>query len=183
MWSVHSDGRFIADGCMKRYDARNDASCCEECAQIQYSSTYRKLRRLALDAMEATSNVPHSKRNHNQMVALAVHHNAVRTQHRLQVHNLTRKVATLQRGLNMHQRMVYAISQQNIPRLHQLVAVQLRNGRSIAHIVSKMAEAFAGTYKPKVCAPRKWRLRRVSQRWLLWTACDHAVVIISYTSC
>ena len=66
----------------------------------------------------------------------------------LEVLNVTIRNRKLTGTLNMHQRFLVNISNNNIPRLRQLVNVALKNKRNISHIVSKVIDVIDGIYSP-----------------------------------
>ena len=53
----------------------------------------------------------------------------------------------------MHQRFLVSISENNVPRLQQLIAVALRNKRSITYLTTKVMDAIDGCYSshPSEC--------------------------------
>ncbi|KAE9394828.1 hypothetical protein BT96DRAFT_998151 [Gymnopus androsaceus JB14] len=68
---------------------------------------------------------------------------------RLQALNIGRVIATRNRRLDSFKRLSIAISTQDIPRIRSLMAVQLRNGRSIQYILEKIDAAVQRTYSPR----------------------------------
>jgi hypothetical protein len=53
------------------------------------------------------------------------------------------------RALDTTHKIMLYLSQNRIPRVHQLLAVALRAGRSMGEIMQRCAAAVAGTYSPK----------------------------------
>lgn len=46
-------------------------------------------------------------------------------------------------------RLLMAISHNDIPRIHQIVNVALRNGASVREVVNKLEDALEGVYRPR----------------------------------
>jgi hypothetical protein len=76
---------------------------------------------------------------------------ACRDKLRLDLLNARRKVACLYRTASMNKRLLIALSQNDVPRLRQLLKFCLKQGRSVSAIMEKLAQAVEGCYKPKVC--------------------------------
>ena len=66
----------------------------------------------------------------------------------LKKYNLSCKNSKLAGTLDMHQRILINISENNIPRLTQLISVALRNKRSVSYIMNKVIAAIDGIYTP-----------------------------------
>ena len=63
--------------------------------------------------------------------------------------NDRRKIKALHEKAVMHQRFMMALSEKNVPRLHQLIRVCLRQKRGINDIVHQLNKAINGVYSPK----------------------------------
>ena len=68
---------------------------------------------------------------------------------RLKLMKTVYKNSKLRTTLNMHQRFLASLSENNVARLRQLVAVALRNNRSINYITTKVLDAIDGCYSPR----------------------------------
>jgi hypothetical protein len=79
---------------------------------------------------------------------------ACRDKLRLDLLSARRKVARLYRTAGMIKRLLIVLSQNDVPRLRQLLKVCLRQGRSVSAIMDRLAQAVEGCYKPKVCGHR-----------------------------
>ena len=73
------------------------------------------------------------------------HHQEMRKS-RLEILSLQCKLNKLGKTLDMHQRFLLNISNNDIPRLKELVSVALRNKHSVSYIVSKVVDAIDGVY-------------------------------------
>lgn len=51
--------------------------------------------------------------------------------------------------LDDYNRLMMAISENDIPRIHQVINIALRNGASIREIVNKLEDALEGVYRPR----------------------------------
>jgi hypothetical protein len=153
-WTVGTNGVFVAQNCNGFYEAGPEScGCCKPCHSIQFSLQYREIKRTALAPMQPQCTMQHTRRTAAQMAQLADHHRAKASQLRLRAAATESKLAVSQRGLSMYQRFVVALSQEDVPRLRQLLMVHYVNqGRSMAFVLSKTAEAVASVYHPKVCS-------------------------------
>ena len=86
--------------------------------------------------------------SHNQLCEKAHMLQEEKRRLRLQVMNTIFKNSRLCATLSMHQRLLVSFSENNIPRLQQLVNVALKNNRSISYIVSKVMAVIDGVYLP-----------------------------------
>jgi hypothetical protein len=111
-------------------------------------------QRAAMPAGEAAaSHLPHTYLSRTQVAARSDMHKNSRDQVRLQNFNMQRKVASTLRAIRMSRKLIFALAQHYIPRVHQLLAAQLRDCRSIPAILDKLAMAVEGSYAAKVCVP------------------------------
>lgn len=63
--------------------------------------------------------------------------------------NVTRKVQHLLKTLDIYKKLVLSLGQNDVPRLRQLIATALKNGRSVNYIVDKVSQAVDGVYHAK----------------------------------
>ena len=63
--------------------------------------------------------------------------------------NQNKKLSILRKKLAMHERFIMALSENDVPRLRQLIAVCIRQRRGVAYIVDKLQSAISGLYSPK----------------------------------
>ena len=87
--------------------------------------------------------------NHIQLSSKSNNYRLELRKSRLEIMNLHGKINRLGETLDMHQRFLVCISEKNVPRLNQLVAVALRNRRSIDYIVGKVVDAIDGHYRAR----------------------------------
>jgi hypothetical protein len=93
----------------------------------------------------------HHYLTHHQLAKRSNDHRQQRDTQRLACLTSQRNLLTLSRRLDDHKRLLLALSQQQAPRVHQLVAVCLRQGDSVPVIMDKLAIAVQGHFNPKVC--------------------------------
>ena len=65
----------------------------------------------------------------------------------IEKYQLNKKTERLGKTLSLHKRFLLEISRNNIPRLHNLVNVALKNKRSIHYILEKCKDTIDGIYK------------------------------------
>ena len=87
--------------------------------------------------------------NHAQLTSKCSNYFQELRKSRLEIMNLQGKVNRIGETLSMHQRFLVSISQNNVPRLKELVAVALRHNRSINYIVGKVVDAVDMIYKAR----------------------------------
>ncbi|KIK35669.1 hypothetical protein CY34DRAFT_95705, partial [Suillus luteus UH-Slu-Lm8-n1] len=68
---------------------------------------------------------------------------------KLQGLNNSRKHIKALTQLDNHHRLLMAVSENNIPRLQQIITVALRHGTSVRQIVNKLEDALEGVYRPR----------------------------------
>ncbi|KAG2742799.1 hypothetical protein P692DRAFT_20879328 [Suillus brevipes Sb2] len=65
--------------------------------------------------------------------------------------NDSRKYMTALTQLDDYNRLLMAISENDIPRLQQIIKIALDNGASIREVVNKLEDAMEGAYRPRGC--------------------------------
>ncbi|KAG1841139.1 hypothetical protein DFJ58DRAFT_732592 [Suillus subalutaceus] len=117
---------------------------CDECAEISQHITH-----LADAARNPKSHTNYHFLGLAHMQDLAKGYADQTRQLKLQGLNDSRKHMTSLTQLDDYHRLLMAISEKDIPRLHQVVNVALRNGTSIREIVNKLEDALEGVYPPR----------------------------------
>ena len=90
----------------------------------------------------------HSYLSHSQLSEKAKALYEEKREMRLYLMNSLFKNSKLCTTLSMHERFLVSISENNLPRLQQLVNVALKNHSSISHIVTKVTSVIDGIYMP-----------------------------------
>ncbi|KAG1852547.1 hypothetical protein F4604DRAFT_1933696 [Suillus subluteus] len=70
---------------------------------------------------------------------------------KLQACNDSRKYMTALTQLDNYNRLLMAISENDIPCLQQIIKIALDNGASIREVVNKLEDAMEGAYRPRGC--------------------------------
>ena len=84
--------------------------------------------------------------NYKQLsIKCNTHHQEMRKSRR-EILSLQGKLNKLGKTLYMHQKFLLNISNNDIPRLNELVSVALQNKCSVSYIVSKVVDAIDGVY-------------------------------------
>ncbi|KAG1761169.1 hypothetical protein EDD22DRAFT_954319 [Suillus occidentalis] len=68
---------------------------------------------------------------------------------KLQTCNDSRRYMNALTQLDDYNRLLMAISENDIPRIHQVINIALRNGPSIREVVNKLEDALEGVYRPR----------------------------------
>ena len=63
--------------------------------------------------------------------------------------NQAHKLNRIAKSLEAHKRLVFCLSENDVPRLRQLLKVALRNGRNIHYVIDKVHEAIMGLYRAR----------------------------------
>ena len=116
------------------------------CARLSDESNLKTIVERSVKPFQELATFNNRFLNHRQLSNKCVSYRQDLRNLRLDNMNMVRKINRLGRTLDMHQRFMLSISQHNVPRLQQLVAVALRNKRSIQYIVSKVVNAIDGIY-------------------------------------
>ena len=87
--------------------------------------------------------------NHKQLSDKASNYRTELNQSKRDVIRLRNRVNKIGETVSLHQRFLLHVANNNIPRLNQLVAVALRNNRSISYILGKVEDAIRGVYRAR----------------------------------
>ena len=63
--------------------------------------------------------------------------------------NYSRNLTTLAKSVGVHRRLLWCLSENDIPRLRQVLSVCLNNGASVNYILDKFQLAIDGVYHAK----------------------------------
>jgi hypothetical protein len=131
---------------------REGQQACDNCLALAYCTPLNKAQqRAALPAAEAAAgSYNNAYLTLTQAAARIGMHISSRDQARLHNLNMLRKLASAVRALSMSRKLILALAQHDIPRVHQLLSVQLREHRSVPAILDKLAMAVEGNYAAKV---------------------------------
>ena len=121
----------------------------KQCYNLQYSHSLLKvLENMECDSYHKTHAV-HSKLSHKQIVQRVQNYSNLYQQQRMSTFNLAKKYDWLNKTLELDQRFLLLIKENNVRRLHDVVKVVLNAKRSIGYIVTKVMDAIDGIYTPQ----------------------------------
>jgi hypothetical protein len=147
-WEATSGGRFISDRCMGFYSSA--LGCCERCDAIQHKSVFVNMKaRVLLEGMEGIRGLQYSDLTHPQLCTVSRHHKLTKDSSATDARNAAVKVCRLTATLTLQKQIIVYISENRIPRIHQLLGVQLRAGSSGVVILDKLVSAVSGVYHAK----------------------------------
>lgn len=87
--------------------------------------------------------------NHKQLSDKSNRYHADLNRSKLEIVRLRSRINKIGESVILHQRLLVEIANNNVPRLNQLVAVALRNNRSISYILGKVTAAIEGVYRAR----------------------------------
>lgn len=129
---------------------RNEGGeACSKCMRLHASTLLKNMGERAHQDV-ASSTIRHNLLTHSQLVARSDMHRVCHDTARLEQLNAQRVLTSTSRTLSTTRRLVLAISRSDIPRVQQLLAVQLRQRQSPAAIIEKLADAVGDQYEAKV---------------------------------
>ena len=116
------------------------------CLRLQEDSNVKSIMKRSTEPFKQLATYNNRFLNHRQLSNKCTSYRKELQKSQLDTMNMHRKLNRLGSTLDMHQRFLLCISQNNIPRLQQLVSVAVRNRRSIQYIVDKVLNAIDGVY-------------------------------------
>ncbi|KAF8884804.1 hypothetical protein BD779DRAFT_1673946 [Infundibulicybe gibba] len=146
----------------KHDDLEKNALACHQCLYIPNSTPFRTFMAKAAElepASKFTSRLYLSQKQLRNVLAKVTADNQAL---RLQALNTDRRISTLTKRVNDHQRIVILLSTNNIPGLRRLVTSALKNGASLQVLVRRLEGAAMGTYS----AYGKWSQRELDIAFL-----------------
>ncbi|KAG1798230.1 uncharacterized protein HD556DRAFT_1440566 [Suillus plorans] len=121
-----------------------DGSPCSECAIVHKHISW--LVEIARDP-KAHTNYKYLGLAHMQDIAKM--YAAQVKELKLQACNDSRKYMTSLTQLNDYSRLLMAISENDVPRLQQIIKIALDNGTSVREVVNRLEDAIEGVYHPR----------------------------------
>ena len=116
------------------------------CLSLNANSNVKSIMNRSTEPFNQLATYNNRFLNHRQLSNKCTSYRKELQKSQLDNMNMHRKLNRLGSTLDMHQRFLLCISQNNIPRLQQLVSVAVRNKRSIQYIVDKVLNAIDGLY-------------------------------------
>ncbi|KAK7006524.1 hypothetical protein R3P38DRAFT_2476106, partial [Favolaschia claudopus] len=179
-WSVHSDectaklghrpDRFTGEGDETRIWLRSEtcASLCDagttECTPCRQILAAKPVNDLEARANDAPPHTPYQYLSHAQLVKM-VHSSAdEKNALQLKILNLTRQVARTSRRISDHKRLLMALATHDVPRLHHLIRLAVKQGVGIDEILRRIEDAAKRLYNVKSFSDSEKKFMRLIKR-------------------
>ena len=148
---VFSKGVLHANTCAENnflLESESSDNCNKCCSNLQYNNLLNDVIKRSYLPYNESSIVKMNNifLTYSQLVQKGDKLREVMLAQRLKIFNANKKLIRLGKTLSYHKRFMILLSENNIPRLNQLVAVALRNRRSITYITEKVMQAIDGLY-------------------------------------
>ena len=150
---VFENGRFHVSQCaIKDYElyeaTAETVDVNKKCFMLKFSPPFIKvLGNMANDSYHKSA-THHVNLSHQQMVQRAISYKTLYEEQRMSTFNFAKKYNRVNKSLELHQRFLLLIKENNIRRLH-VVKVALNAKRSISYIINKVVDAIDGIYTPQ----------------------------------
>ncbi|KAI9064240.1 hypothetical protein FKP32DRAFT_1649613 [Trametes sanguinea] len=121
-------------------------SVCPACLAVPTSAQFMKTMERAVSVAPHT---PWLKLTYPQLHLALQKTTAQFRQLRLKYRNAERKLSTLRRRINDHQRLVMLLATNDVKRLRRLLSVALRKGASPRTLIARIESSLSGMYTPR----------------------------------
>ncbi|KAK7455836.1 hypothetical protein VKT23_010871 [Stygiomarasmius scandens] len=128
----------------KNCDGEGDPTTCHQCKELP--ALFERLEYIAQNASPGTNYI---FLNMEQMKQILLEQYDNLQLWKMKTLNLQRDLANALRRLDDHERLIQAISERDLPRVHQLLAQARKQGVGIPGIIHRLQLAFDGLYSPK----------------------------------
>lgn len=173
-WAASTSGFFTSDECTGT--APPGQACCAKCANLAYNSQLAAvLVRARLESLDSHYN--HIHLTHQQLKARAQQLRVQSQRQDLSTFNSARTLVSVDRRLSGNKKLLVYLSEHKIARFHQLIAVCLRQGRSVHAILQKAVDCVEKLYGPKVCC-YAWRRACLSNNGQMCFLCGLDLVYV-----
>ncbi|KAK7012371.1 hypothetical protein R3P38DRAFT_3019043 [Favolaschia claudopus] len=142
---IHDHGRTVtvwSKACLR--STTPHSAHCQNCDAI-----HGRLEDIAAIARNAKKGTNYKFLSHDQLRNLLVERNEELNKLKLESLNLGRRLATFARKMDDFERLLVAIAENDVPRIHTIIETALRNGASIRTITNKIYDAFEGLLSTK----------------------------------
>ena len=151
---VFENGCLHHEDCLKKkYMVYNPSDANKKvnkvCSDLEYSPALKKILTNMNDALLYKQTIINKYLSHQQVEQRLAHHKDQEAKYRLKMHTQSKTIARLNKTMDLHQRLLHSIKDNKVHRLHDIVNVALRQGRSIGYIVEKVTDAIGGIYNPQ----------------------------------
>ena len=103
----------------------------------------------ACDADKHLSTCQNKYLNHNQLCKRVTHLRSSLNSTKLKSLNRERKLVNVNKSLDLHQRFILHIKENDIPKLHELVKVACNRNRGLEYTINKIVDAIDSVYNPR----------------------------------
>ncbi|KAH9856503.1 hypothetical protein C2E23DRAFT_771814, partial [Lenzites betulinus] len=138
--------RIRAEDCVGLVAGNDSAQACIVCVALPASSRFKAVMNRAISAAEHT---PWIGLTHQQLDVVVRKMSGNVRQLRLRLRNAERKLSTLRRKINDHQRVCMLLATHVIQRLRRLLCVALRKGATPRALISRIEHSLEGLYRPR----------------------------------
>ncbi|KAK7461448.1 hypothetical protein VKT23_008626 [Stygiomarasmius scandens] len=140
---VHDKGRTIK-AWSKDCTGGGDPTSCNECKAL--SEMFQRVKTVTQRGASGSNYVYY---NFDKLVELLHERNEQLQAWKLKALNLRRDLVLATRRLDDHERLLEALSERNIPRVHQLLSQARKQGMSVPAMISRLHLACEGLYSAK----------------------------------
>lgn len=149
---VFENGSFHHKNCLlKNYlvfePHSENRSMNQDCFNLQFQPSQQKMITNMHNTTLHKTHVNNHYLSHKQMELRPKHHKDQEATYRLKVHSQSKTIARLNKTLDLHQRFLHSLQEHRVHRLHDLVNVALKQGRSVGYILQKVTDAVDGIYQ------------------------------------
>ncbi|KAJ6611371.1 hypothetical protein B0H10DRAFT_369290 [Mycena sp. CBHHK59/15] len=179
-WSVHlSDctsklgyrpDRFTGEGDDTRIWLRSKMcmgladSSKAECTSCRAVLVGKAVQALETRADNAPAHTPYQYLTQTQLIQMLRTVVAEKNALQLQVFNLSKRVKRASKRMSDHKHLLFALANHDIPRLHHLIRIALKQGAGVEEIIWRIEEAAQRLYSVKSFTPDERQFMRALKR-------------------
>ena len=130
------------------FDSNISSNKC--CSDLLYSRSMKLVVERANKQYNEVTTLNHKYMTYHQLQQKCEQLQIAKRDSELKEVNLSYKNSRLIGTLNMHQRFLAIVSENNIPKLKQLINVALKKKRNLSYIINKITDAVDGIYSPNL---------------------------------
>ena len=120
---------------------------CDECEKMIWNTNLKNILARARDGAEPGCNYKYL--SHQQLSEMLISIRSTIKMSQLAALNASKKIERLTRVNDWNTRLLKALSQNHIPRVHQLISVALKDGKSARGVLSMVEKAISNLYHAK----------------------------------
>ena len=153
---VFENGRFHTFQCAsKNYNISEpdpeNSTTSKSCSMLAHSPPFMKVLQNMTDNCYYKTHANHKNCSHKRLGQRVEHYKQLYDEKRLTAFNLAKKYHRLDQTLELHQRFLLLIKENNIRRLHDVVKVALNSKTrgGMRYIINRIQDALDGIYTPQ----------------------------------